>query len=129
MMPTGISYVDETVSPVIGCSPASPGCANCFAQAVAHRGMCEQHRGLTDEHGRWTGEVRLEPKALEKPLRWRKPKRILWETMGDIFHDAVPDEYIAACFGVMAATAHHTHLVLTKRIERVPRWLSWADSR
>jgi protein gp37 len=89
--------------------------------------MCEQHKGLTDEHGKWTGVVRLVPNALERPLRWREPRTILWETMGDIFHDDVPDEYIAACFGVMAATAQHTHLVLTKRIGRVPGWLGWLD--
>lgn len=118
---TKISYCHATVSPVRGCTPVSPGCVNCFAKGAARR-FCGH---LVDDDGRWTGEIELAPEQLEKPLRWsKKPRIILWETMGDIFHEQVPDEYIAACFGVMAATRHHTHLVLTKRIERAFQWLS-----
>lgn len=157
-MSTGISYCDETWNPVVGCSPVSEGCANCWAVRVAHRGMCEQHRGLThDPHNagpQWRGDVRLVPTALEKPLSWGLLKTCLccdWESgrswcpvhvaegarttrgrvvltpsMGDMFHDDVPNEYIAAWFGVMGAASAHTFLVLTKRIERVRSWLDWA---
>lgn len=156
-MSTNISYADETWSPSIGCRHKSESCTNCFAQAVANRGMCEQHKGLTDEQGRWTGEVRLIPKALEKPLRWGPIKMCLccdWEsgrswcpthiaegarttrnrivltpTMGDGLHDEVPDEFIAAWFGVMAAARNSTFLFLTKRIERFLPWVEWLGSQ
>lgn len=122
---TGISYCDETWNPVCGCEPVSEGCRNCWAVRVAHRGMCEQHRGLTHDPNntgpRWRGDVRLVPDALEKPLRWRKPRVVLTPSMGDMFHEDVPNEYIAAWFGIMAASPAHTFLVLTKRIERALR--------
>ncbi len=121
---TSISYCDATVSPVRGCTPASEGCANCFARAVAKRFWPHL---VWD--GEWRGAVELVPKALEQPLRWGKPRIILWPTMGDLFHQLVPNEYIAACFGAMASSPQHTHLVLTKRIERVPAWLGWLGGR
>jgi protein gp37 len=84
--------------------------------------MCEQHRGLT-EHGRWTGEVRLVPEALEKPLRWRKPRRVLVPSMGDLFADGVSHTPLNAVFAWMAVARQHTFLVLTKRIKRAAAML------
>jgi len=125
-MATGISYVDETLNPVVGCEPVSEGCARCYAATFAARELCETHKGLT-ESGAWTGRVRLVPEALERALRWTKPRRVLLPSMGDIFHDDVPDEYLAAIFGVMAASPKHTWLVLTKRTKRLTAWLDWMD--
>jgi protein gp37 len=122
-MGTGISYVDETWNPVVGCKYVSEGCRNCYAARVAHRAMCEQHRGLTDEHGRWTGEVRLVPEALEKPLRWRKPRRVLTPSMGDYFQDDVPDVFLERVFATMEQARASTFLVLTKRIADALQWL------
>jgi protein gp37 len=75
----------------------------------------------------WSGEVRLVPEQLETPLRWRKPRRVFVCSMGDLFHDRVPNEYIAAVFGVMAAAPQHTFLVLTKRPARMRRWFEWVE--
>lgn len=74
----------------------------------------------------WTGKVRLVPELLDAPLRWRKPRRIFVNSMSDLFHEDVPDEFIAAVFGVMAAAPHHTFQVLTKRAERMRAWFEWA---
>ncbi|MFH1568500.1 MAG: DUF5131 family protein, partial [Gemmatimonadota bacterium] len=114
-MATKIPYCDEAWNPVVGCSPVSPGCDHCYAARVASRGLTERHRGLATG-GRWTGEVRLVPEVLDVPLQWRKPRRVLVPSMGDLFHPSVSHEYRACVFGVMVSSAH-TFLVLTKRAE------------
>jgi protein gp37 len=92
-----------------------------------------QYRGLTHvndsgeyDHGpRWTGETRLVEGALTQPLHWRKPRRIFVCSMSDLFHESVPDKWIASVFGVMAASPRHTFQVLTKRPERMREWFAW----
>lgn len=73
---------------------------------------------------RFTGEIRLHPQLLSEPLKWRKPRKVFVSEMSDLFHEDVPDEFIAAVFGVMAASPQHTFQVLTKRAERMLRWFS-----
>jgi protein gp37 len=84
-----------------------------------------QYHDLTTHMGHWKGEIRRMPEVLEKPLHWRKPRRIFVCSMGDLFHEKVPFEYIAAVFGVMAACPQHTFIVLTKRPERMLEWFEW----
>lgn len=99
----------KTWNPIVGCSRSSAGCQNCYAERVAHRGMSAQHRGLTvmGKHGpRWTGEVRWVESRLTDPLRWRKPRRIFVNSMSDLFHESVPDEWIDRVFAV-GAIAHY----------------------
>lgn len=125
---TKIEWADATVNPMPGCSPVSEACVNCYARAMAVRQKAMGTKGyedLTDSKGRWTGKTAWLPERMEKVLRWRKPRRIFWNSMGDTFHGANSNEQIAAMFGVMAATPHHTHLVLTKRIERALEWFGW----
>ena len=107
---TKIEWTDKTWSPTVGCSPASTGCEHCFAARMAHRlAGIEKTRaayeGLTvkGKHGpRWTGKVRCLPDRLDQPLRWRKPQRIFVNSMSDLFHEAVSDDFIAQVYGVMA---------------------------
>ena len=108
-----------------GCSPESPGCDNCWSAAQSHirskqRNPPECYVGVTDEHGRWNWRVEAIVDNLAKPLSVRKPQN--WTIWNDLFHPAMPFEFIAAAFGVMAATPHHTYFVLTKRIERAMEW-------
>jgi protein gp37 len=127
-MSTSIQWTDETWNPVVGCARVSPGCENCYAERVAHRGLTERHRGLTvvGKHGpRWIGEARFVPEALGKPLHWRKPRRVFVNSMSDLFHDDITFEQIAAVFGVMAATPHLTYQVLTKRPARMVEFFRW----
>lgn len=130
-----IQWTDMVWNPTVGCTRISAGCDSCYAIGQAARGMSPQHRGLTkirsasaDRPGPdWTGEVRLVPEMLARPLSWRKPRRVFVDSMSDLFHAGVPFEYIADVFGVMAATPQHTYLLLTKRPERAREFFAWID--
>lgn len=126
----GIAWCDESWNPIRGCSRVSEGCRNCYAEKVAGRfsGPGLPYEGLVtigEKGPRWNGAVRLVPERLADPLRWRKPRRIFVNSMSDLFHDEVPFEFIAAVFGVMAATPRHTFQVLTKRPKRALEFFEW----
>ena len=133
---TTIEWCDRTWNPTVGCSRVSAGCDHCYAMSVAHRAMQPAHAGLTKLRPKsaqrpgvdWTGVVRLLPERLGEPLRWRKPSRVFVDSMSDLFHPAVPFEFIAAVFGVMAACPRHTFQVLTKRPERAREFFAWMDA-
>lgn len=122
---TRIEWTDAVWNPVVGCSRVSAGCEHCYAERVAHRAMQPAHAGLTvsgPKGPRWTGEVRCLPERLEQPLRWRKPRRVFVNSMSDLFHESVPDEFSDRVFAAMAACPQHTFQVLTKRPERMRAW-------
>jgi protein gp37 len=102
----------RTWNPVTGCTKVSPGCDHCYAEGIARRfaGSKAFPNGF---------EVTLHPERLGAPLRWKKPVRVFVNSMSDLFHDDVPDEYIAQVFAVMAATPQHTYQILTKRHGRM----------
>jgi len=125
-----IEWTDSTWSPIIGCSRVSEGCRFCYAERAAIRQVQGRYTGLvksTSDGPRWTGEVRLVEKDLDLPLRWRAPRRIFVNSMSDLFHEKVPDEWIALIWGVMMLAERHTFQVLTKRPERMRSWLSRMD--
>jgi protein gp37 len=113
-----------TWNPVRGCDKISPGCKHCYAETFA-----ERFRGVPGHPYEQGFDLRLAPGALAKPLTWRAPRHIFVNSMSDLFHDDVPNEYIAAVFGVMAACPQHTFQVLTKRAERMRRWFEWIRYR
>jgi len=124
---TTIQWTDRTWNPVRGCSLVSAGCANCYAMKQAHRfsGAGQPYAGLTElgPHGpRWTGTIRLVPEVLDEPLRWKKPEKIFVNSMSDLFHHDVPDDFIERVFAVMAIARRHTFQILTKRPERMLRF-------
>lgn len=110
---TKIQWTDATWNPVTGCTKVSAGCKNCYAEALAARFWVDRKFTSVFTH----------KDRLDQPLRWRRPRRVFVNSMSDLFHDAVPDEFIEAVFGVMAVATHHTFQVLTKRPERMLRWL------
>jgi protein gp37 len=89
--------------------------------------MATRHCDASTRGGRWSGEVVLFPERLAQPLHWRKPSVVAVQFMGDLFHERVPFEFIAAVFGVMAACPQHTFLLLTKRPERMARFHDWLE--
>lgn len=116
---TAISWSDATWNPVSGCTEVSPGCAHCYAKTFA-----ERWRGIEGHYYEHGFDVQLRPQQLEKPLTWKKPRRIFVNSMSDLFHEAIPDEYIDRVFAVMALCPQHTFQVLTKRIERALMYLT-----
>jgi protein gp37 len=118
---TGIEWTDATWNPVTGCTKLSQGCDHCYAQTFA-----ERFRGVSGHHFERGFDLQLRPGKLDLPLRWRKPRRVFVNSMSDLFHADVPDEYIARVFAVMALTPQHTYQVLTKRHARMRSLLSSA---
>jgi len=138
-----IAWTDETWNPIVGCSKVSAGCANCYAERMAVRlaGMARPGFGADDippanapEHyacvitpgGSWNGTTKLVESALDKPLRWRKPRRVFVCSMSDLFHESVPDEWVDRVFAVMALCPQHCFQLLTKRPERMLSYMRWA---
>ena len=128
MADTSIEWTDKVWNPLVGCDRVSPGCDHCYAIGVVHRQMSPQHVGLTVKpEGAptdWTGEVRQVPHKLAEPLRWRKPAMVFINSLSDVFHAKVPDEYVARIFATMALTPQHTYQLLTKRPQRMAQLLA-----
>ena len=118
-----IEWTDATWNPTRGCTKVSPGCKHCYAETFA-----ERFRGVQGHPYEQGFDPRLVPEALDIPLRWKRPRRIFVNSMSDLFMPEVPDTYIAAVFGVMAAAPRHTFQVLTKRAERLPAWFAWMNN-
>ncbi len=134
MAETSIEWSDKVWNPVRGCSLVGPGCTNCYAMKQAHRFSApgQPYAGLTRLRTKggpvWTGTVREVPEMLGEPLRWRKPSRVFVNSMSDLFHEDVSDDFIEAVFGVMQSAGHHTFQVLTKRPERMQHFMSHASA-
>jgi protein gp37 len=112
---SAIEWTDATWNPVTGCTKVSPGCANCYIERTPAFRMT----GQRFEHGRIP--VRLHHDRLDEPLHWRNPRRVFVVSMGDLFHEDVPDEFIDKVFYVMGQAKQHIFQVLTKRPERMRR--------
>lgn len=118
-MSTGIEWTDATWNPVTGCTKVSPGCKHCYAEGVAERFWAKQYPPNADGSPRRFTDIRCHPERLEQPLRWRKPRMVFVNSMSDLFHEDVPDDFIYEVWRVMAACPQHTFQVLTKRPERM----------
>jgi protein gp37 len=125
MADTSIEWTDMTWNPVAGCTVLSPGCTNCYAMRMAARldamGVAK-YRGLTRQTGgraKWTGTVRPDPASLEIPFHWKKPRMVFVNSMSDLFHERVPDAFVAQVWDVMARASKHTFQILTKRPDRM----------
>jgi protein gp37 len=123
---TKISWTEATWNPATGCQPVSPGCNNCYARI-----MTEQFRGAGS-----FDKVELHPERLADPLRWRKAKKVFVNSMGELFHADVPDEFVAAVWTTMYWTSRlarttkprQTYQILTKRHARMRAWVrKWGD--
>lgn len=117
-MPTKIEWAEETWNPVTGCSPISEGCRNCSER------MSKRLAGRCGYPADDPFRVTLHPHKLDEPLKWKKPRRVFVCSMGDLFHEDVPDEFIARIWGIMAKCLNHTFQVITKRPHRMMEWLS-----
>jgi protein gp37 len=128
MTPTAIQWTDETWNPTTGCDKVSPGCDNCYALTMAKRlkGMGArkyQNDGDPATSGPGFG-LTMHEDALSIPLSWRKPRRVFVNSMSDLFHKDVTDEFLARVFATMAMTPDHTYQILTKRHARMRSLMS-----
>jgi protein gp37 len=111
---SSIEWTDATWNPIRGCTKISSGCKNCYAERFA-----ERFRGVPGHPFEQGFDLRLVPHKLNEPLAWHRPRRIFVNSMSDLFHDAVPDDYIGQVADVMLRARHHTYQILTKRAGRL----------
>jgi protein gp37 len=109
-----IEWTDATWNPVRGCSKISSGCAHCYAETFA-----ERFRGVPGHPYEQGFDLRLVPEKLTQPFEWRRPRMVFVNSMSDLFHDEVPDDYIVKVVRVMQLANWHTYQVLTKRSKRL----------
>lgn len=125
-----IEWTGSTWNPVVGCSKVSSGCKNCYAERMARRlcaiarsakrrgadpGRAAHYLRVIDQHGCWNGRVFLNFVAIEDPLAWKTPRTIFVNSMGDLFHENVPLDFIQRVFKAMNHSPQHIFQILTKR--------------
>jgi protein gp37 len=109
-----IEWTQATWNPVTGCDKVSPGCAHCYAETFA-----ERWRGIPGHPYEQGFDLRLWQDRLEQPLKWKRPRLIFVNSMSDMFHERIPEEYVRQVFDVMGRASQHTFQILTKRHERL----------
>lgn len=117
-MPTKIEWATDTWNPITGCTKISEACQNCYAERMSKRlaGRCGYPEGEPFR-------VTLHPDKLDQPMRWKKPRIIFVCSMGDLFHEDVPDRFLDQIFAVMAKAEQHIFLLLTKRPKRAKEYI------
>ncbi|MGE3644522.1 MAG: DUF5131 family protein [Beijerinckiaceae bacterium] len=122
---TEIEWTDATWNPTAGCTIISPGCTNCYAQRMAARLAAmgvEKYKNTTRKSGKravWSGKINIDDSALNWPLSVRKSKRIFVNSMSDLFHENISDQFVLNIWDVMEQADWHSFQVLTKRPERM----------
>lgn len=114
MAESSIEWTEHTWNPVTGCTKLSPGCKHCYAETMARRLNAMGAAGY--ENG---FELALHPERLEQPLRRKTPTTYFVNSMSDLFHEDVPDDFIGQVLDVIRRTPQHTYQILTKRAERL----------
>ena len=118
-----IEWTESTWNPVTGCDEVSPGCAHCYAKTFA-----ERFRGVLGHPYEQGFDLKLWPNRVDLPLRWKRSRRIFVNSMSDLFHPEVPEEFVQRVFATMEAADWHIFQILTKRPERavdLSRNLHW----
>jgi protein gp37 len=117
-----IEWTEKTWNPTTGCTQVSPGCDNCYAMNLVNTRQVVNPRH--PRYGHRFDEVMLHTERLDQPRSWRAPTKIFVNSMSDLWHVAVPDEYINRIFDVMEREDRHVYQILTKRSERMMRYLN-----
>ena len=112
-----IEWTEQTWNPTVGCTKISPGCKHCYAEAMARRLKAMGASGYENGFA-----LTVLPERLNDPLKRKKPTVYFVNSMSDLFHEKVPDEYIERVFDVIAQTPQHTYQILTKRAARMARF-------
>lgn len=116
-----IAWTNEVWNPLTGCDKVGQGCKNCYAEIMSRRLRAMGQTGYfdaVDDKGHWTGKITLLEDQLQKPYHWKKPRMVFVNSMSDLFHKNVPQEFINKVVRVMQNNPRHTFQVLTKRYDR-----------
>ena len=116
---SAIEWTDATWNPVTGCTKISPGCENCYAERFS-----ERFRDVPGHPFETGFDLTLRPQRLLQPFDWKKPRMIFVNSMSDLFHKDVPDEYIGRVFDTMERADWHIYQVLTKRSSLLEKFIS-----
>ncbi len=117
-----IEWTEQTWNPTTGCTKISPACKNCYAEVMARRLRAMGASGYEDGFTLAMHSVRL-----QQPLRRKKPTVYFVNSMSDLFHEKIPDEFLDEVFSVIRQTPRHTYQILTKRADRLPRYFRDRD--
>ena len=121
MAKSKIIWTDYTWNPIVGCSKCSPGCEHCYAERMAVRlaamGVDKYRVVITDK--KWNGKLFFDEKAMSEPLKWKKPRRIFVNSMGDTFHGKVKAGWYKDIYDTIKACPQHTFIILTKRADQL----------
>jgi len=125
---TGIEWTNITWNPVTGCTQVSAGCDNCYALTLAHRLLRKHYTKRRPQEDTFANRrdpfaVRLWPERLGEPFSWRGRQRVFVNSMSDLFHADIPDDYVRKVFDVMLRADRHTYQILTKRPARMARFV------
>lgn len=115
---TQIEWTNATWNPVTGCTKISAGCDNCYAERFS-----ERFRGVKDHPFENGFDLTLKPERIAQPLSWKKPQMIFVNSMSDLFHKEVPDDYIAQVFDTMEKADWHVFQLLTKRSSLMKKFI------
>lgn len=113
-----IEWTNSTWNPTTGCTKISEGCDNCYAERFA-----ERWRGVPNNYFKNGFDLELRPNMLDRPAQWKSRRLIFVNSMSDLFHVGVPDGYVDQVFDRMERINHHIYQLLTKRPERMRRYL------
>jgi protein gp37 len=119
---SAIEWTENSWNPATGCEQVSPGCDRCYAMRLVNVRQVNNPR--SPRYGHPFNEVLLHENRLDQPSRWRGPKRIFVNSMSDLFHRNISDEFIDRVFDEMERNARHKFQVLTKRAERMKRYVN-----
>lgn len=111
---SAIQWTDATWNPSTGCTKVSPGCKNCYAERLAGRLKMMGNPKYTNGF-----RFILHQDALDIPLKWHKPKKIFVNSMSDLFHELMPEDFLEKCFDIMTRADWHVYQILTKRPEKM----------
>ncbi len=116
---SNIEWTQHTWNPVTGCTKVSPGCKHCYAETLSRRLHAMGASGYDDKFS-----LKLQPNRLSQPLKRHKPTTYFVNSMSDLFHEKISDEYIDRVFSVIRQTPQHTYQILTKRATRLPGYFA-----
>ncbi len=126
MANSSIEWTESTWNPVTGCTKISSGCLNCYAERMARR-----LKAMGQKNYRNGFKVTCHKHTLDMPLQWKKPQMVFVNSMSDLFHKDVPDDFILDIFLTMEKALQHQYQILTKRAERLAKLspeLSWLEN-